>query len=211
MHHLGYRAKYRIILTGTIITNKAINVFSQYKFVEPSIFGNIFYAFRNKYFDMVGYGKHTPVLKESMKEELMEKIYSIAFRATKAKCLDFPETTDIITKAMEIYKSLVNDSFADRRVAGVNSHSKFGENLKNDACAEESDDPKNTITVTNVLTKLLRLSQLTGGFLASDEGDAYQQVSKSKLDALEDIIDEAIQSGEKFVIIARSVPEIKEI
>ena len=133
MHRLGYRAKYRMILTGTVITNKAIDVFSQYKFVSPQIFGYSFYAFRNKYFDMVGYGNHTPALKESMKDELMEKIHSIAFRATKAECLDLPETTDIIRfvelepKAMGIYKSLVKDSFAELS--------------------------KGEVTVTNVLTK----------------------------------------------------------
>ena len=60
MHHLGYRAKYRMILTGTVITNKAIDVFSQYKFADPQIFGNSFYTFRNKYFDMVGYGNVRP-------------------------------------------------------------------------------------------------------------------------------------------------------
>ena len=191
MHRLGCRAKYRMILTGTVITNKAIDVFSQYKFVSPQIFGNSFYAFRNKYFDMVGYGQHTPVLKESMKDELMEKIHSIAFRATKAECLDLPETTDIIRfvelgpKAMGIYKSLVKDSFVELS--------------------------KGEVTVTNVLTKLLRLSQLTGGFLGSDGGNSYQQVSKAKLDALEDILDDAVQSGEKLVIIARFVPEIKAI
>lgn len=191
MHHLGYRAKYRMILTGTVITNKAIDVFSQYKFADPQIFGNSFYTFRNKYFDMVGFGNHTPVLKESMKEELMEKIHSIAFRATKAECLDLPETTDIIRyvelepKAMGIYKSLVKDSFAELS--------------------------KGEVTVTNVLTKLLRLSQVTGGFLGSDGGNSYQHISKSKLDALEDIIDEAIQSGEKLVVIARFVPEIRAI
>lgn len=101
-------------MTGTIITNKAIDVFLQYKFVELSIFGKSFYAFRNKCFDMVGYGNHTPVLKESAKEELMEKIHIIAFRATKSECLDLPETTDVIicfeleSKAMEVYRSLVN-------------------------------------------------------------------------------------------------------
>ena len=43
--------------------------------------------FRNRYFDMVGYGNHTPVLKKSMEQDLMRKIHSIAFRATKAECL----------------------------------------------------------------------------------------------------------------------------
>ena len=191
MHRLGCKTKYRMILTGTVITNKAIDVFSQYKFVEPSIFGNSFYAFRNKYFDMVGYGNHTPVLKESMKDELVEKIHSIAFRATKVECLDLPETTDIIRytelepRAMNIYKSLVKDSFAELS--------------------------RGEVTVTNVLTKLLRLSQLTGGFLGSDEGTSCQQISKSKLNALEDILDDVVQSGEKLVIIARFMPEIKAI
>ena len=191
MHRLGYKTKYRMILTGTIITNKEIDVFSQYKFVEPLVFGNSFYAFRNKYFDMVGYGQHTPVLKESMKDELMAKIHSIAFRATKTECLDLPATTDIIRYVelepgtLNIYKSLIKDSFAQLN--------------------------KGEITTTNVLTKLLRLSQLTGGFIRSDDGNAYQQVSKSKLEALEDIIDEAVQSGEKLVVIARFIPEIKAI
>lgn len=191
MHRLGAKSKFRMILTGTVITNKEIDVFSQYKFVEPAIFGNSFYAFRNKYFDMVGYGQHTPVLKESMKDELIEKIHSIAFRATKAECLDLPPVTDIIryteleTKAINIYQSLVKDSFAE---------------LSN-----------GEITVTNVLTKLLRLSQLTGGFLGSDGGNTYQQVSKAKMEALEDIIDESAQSGEKLVVIARFIPEIKSI
>ena len=191
MHRLGTKAKYRMMLTGTLITYKAIDIFSQYKFVDPAILGNSFYAFRNKYFDMVGYGNHTPVLKKSMEPELKEKIHSIAFRATKADCLDLPPTTDIIRytelepKAINIYQSLVKDSFAE---------------LSN--CE---------ITVTNVLIKLLRLSQLTGGFLGSDGCNIYQQVSKSKLEALEDIIDEAVQSGEKLVVIARFVPELKAI
>lgn len=191
MHRLGTGAKYRLILTGTVITNKAIDVFSQFKFVDPAIFGNSFYAFRNKYFDMVGYGGYTPVLKQSMKDELMKKLHSIAFRATKAECLDLPETIDVVRnielepKAMEIYKSLVKDSFAELS--------------------------KGEVTVTNILTKLLRLSQLTGGFIGNDDGETCQMVSRAKLDVLEDIVDNAVQSGEKLVIIARFVPEIKAI
>ncbi len=58
MHRLGRAASYRLLLTGTVITNKAIDVFSQYKFTNPAIFGQSFYAFRSRYFDMVGYGNH---------------------------------------------------------------------------------------------------------------------------------------------------------
>lgn len=191
MHRMGAKASYRLLLTGTVITNKAIDVFSQYKFLNPAIYGNSFYAFRNRYFDMVGYGNHTPVLKKSMEGELTEKLHSISYRATKAECLDLPETTDVIRQielepaALRIYRGLVKESYAE--LAG-------GE-----------------VTATNILTRLLRLSQLTGGFLGNDETAAVEQVSAAKLSALEDILDGAVAEGKKLVIIARFIPEIKAI
>ena len=191
MHRMGAKASYRLLLTGTVITNKAIDVFSQYKFLNPAIYGNSFYAFRNRYFDMVGYGNHTPVLKKSMESELTEKLHSISYRATKAECLDLPETTDMIRQielepaALRIYRGLVKESYAE--LAG-------GE-----------------VTATNILTRLLRLSQLTGGFLGNDETAAVEQVSAAKLSALEDILDGAVAEGKKLVIIARFIPEIKAI
>lgn len=191
MHRMGTKASYRLLLTGTVITNKAIDVFSQYKFLNTAIYGNSFYAFRNRYFDMVGYGNHTPVLKKSMESELTEKLHSISYRATKAECLDLPETTDMIRQielepaALRIYRGLVKESYAE--LAG-------GE-----------------VTATNILTRLLRLSQLTGGFLGNDETAAVEQVSAAKISALEDILDGAVAEGKKLVIIARFIPEIKAI
>lgn len=82
LHKMGAKARYKMLLTGTVITNKAIDVFSQYKFINPSVFGQSFYVFRNRYFDMVGYGNHTPVLKKSMEQDLTDKLHSIAFRTT---------------------------------------------------------------------------------------------------------------------------------
>lgn len=191
MHRMGSKASYRLLLTGTVITNKAIDVFSQYKFLNPAIYGNSFYAFRNRYFDMVGYGNHTPVLKKSMEGELTEKLHSISYRATKAECLDLPETTDVIRQielepaALRIYRGLVKESYAE--LAG------------------------GKVTATNILTRLLRLSQLTGGFLGNDETAAVEQVSAAKLSALEDILDGAMAEGKKLVIIARFIPEIRAI
>ena len=190
MHRLGAKAPYRLLLTGTIITNKAIDVFSQYKFINPTVFGQSFYTFRNRYFDMVGYGNHTPVLKRNMEPELMDRLHAIAYRTTKAECLDLPETTDIVRfvelepAAKRIYKDLVRDSYAELA--------------------------KGEVTATNVLTRLLRLSQLTGGFVGDDSG-AVSAISTAKLDALSDLLDEAESEDKKLVVIARFVPEIHAI
>lgn len=191
MHRLGAKAGYRLLLTGTLITNKAIDVFSPYKFLNPTIFGTSFYAFRSHYFDMVGYGNHTPVLKKSMEAELSARLHSIAYRAAKADCLDLPETTDVVRQvelepaARKIYRSLVKESFAELASGEV--------------------------TAPNVLTRLLRLSQLTGGFLGNDENAAVQQISSAKLSAMEDILESAVAEGQKLVIIARFLPEIRAI
>lgn len=197
LHRLGAKARYRLLLTGTVITNKAVDVFSQFKFLNPAVFGASFYAWRNRYFDMVGYGNHTPVLKRSMEPELTARLHSISYRATKAECLDLPETTDVIRQvelepqALRIYRSLVKESFAE--------------------LSQGEQGAPVAVTATNILTRLLRLSQLTGGFIGNDETAAVEQVSAAKLAVLEDILDSAEQEGKKLVIIARFLPEIRAI
>ena len=190
LHHIGAKARYKLLLTGTVITNKALDVFSQYKFLNPSIFGNSFYGFRNRYFDMTGYGNYTPVLKKHMEPGLTQRLHSVAYRATKAECLDLPETVDIIRSvtleatAARLYRDLARDSYAE-----------IG---------------KGEVTAPNVLTRLLRLSQLTGGYLGNDEG-RLEAVSHAKLDMLEDFIDSAASENKKLVVIARFIPEINAI
>ena len=190
MHHLGDKARYKLLLTGTVITNREIDVFSQYRYLNPEIFGNSFYAFRNRYFDMVGYGNHTPHFKSSMLDEFLEKMHSIAFRVTKAECLDLPEVTEEIRTvelepdAFKLYKCLEKESYAE---------------LNN-----------SEVSAVNVLTKLLRLSQVTGGHLTDDEGDT-NVVSTEKIKALSDILDSAVSEDKKIVIMARFVPELNDI
>ena len=191
MHRIGQRVHYKMLLTGTPVTNKAIDIFSQYKFLNPDIYGRSFYTFRSRYFFMTGYGEHTPVMKASMERDFTRRLHSIAFRATKAECLDLPEITDITRKvelepkAMKIYKRLVDESYAE---------------LAN-----------GEVTVPNVLTQLLRLCQLTGGFLGHDDDSRVEQVSNAKLSVLEDIIDASLEEGKKLVVIARFVPELHAI
>ena len=190
LHTLGMKARYRLLLTGTLITNKEIDVFSQYKFVNPAIFGSNFYRFRNRYFYMSGYGLHTPVFKKSMTDEFLSCLHSIAFRVTKAEALDLPDTTEetrfveLEPKAAKLYRELAKESYAEM---------KNGE-----------------ITAANILTKVLRLSQVTGGFVGDDEKQMHR-VSTAKMDALSDILDSVVADGKKLVIMARFVAEMDAI
>ena len=81
-------------------------------------------------------------------------------------------------------------------------------NLVRDCYAELAEG---TVTVTNVLSQLLRLSQLTGGFIGGDDNEGVAQVSAAKMEALGDLVDSAVADGRKIVVIARFVPEIHAI
>lgn len=190
MHALADRARYRMLLTGTLITNKEIDVFSQYRFINSDIFGTSFYAFRNRYFDMLGYGNHTPVFRKYLREDFLKKMHSVAYRVTKAECLDLPEITEEVRtvelepKAMKLYSNLEKESYT--QMAG------------------------SEVSAVNVLTRLLRLSQITGGHLTDDEGDD-NAVSTAKIEALSDIVDSAVAEGKKLVVMARFIPELNDI
>ena len=139
---------------------------------------------------MVGYGNHIPRFRKRMTDEFLQHLHSVAYRVTKDECLDLPEVTEEIrtveleSAAMKLYRELERDSYtelADSEVSAV-----------------------------NVLTRLLRLSQITGGHLTGDDG-ANKPVSAAKLDALADIIDSVIAGDGKLVVIARFAAELDDI
>ncbi|MDR2410742.1 MAG: DEAD/DEAH box helicase family protein, partial [Bacteroidales bacterium] len=155
LHRLGRISKYNMILTGTPVTNNPLDFYSQYKFLDEKIFGTSFYVFRAKYAILGGYGNHQIIGYKNL-DELTSKAHAIAYRVTKAEALDLPEQVDIVhsiqlePKTQYIYKKVEMESVAEL----------------------ESGE----IMATNVLTKLLRLSQITGGFLHSDNADKFEKV-----------------------------------
>ncbi len=189
VHQFGDVAKYKLILSGTPIQNNAIDLYSQYRFLDPTVFGTNFYAFRNRYAIMGGFNRHQIVGYKDL-DKLIQKEHSIAYRVTKEEALDLPEQTFLTQyvslqgKDKQLYDRIRRDSFAELENGGQ-------------------------ITAPTVLTKLLRLQQFTGGFVQADDGVKPEFVFKGKLNALEDILDDyVISAGKKLVIFCRFRPEI---
>lgn len=192
MHTLGdlKSVKYKMILTGTPIQNNTLDLWSQYRFLAPQTFDASFYAYQHKYAVMGGIGNHQYFGPRNL-EELTRKAHAIAYRVTKEECLDLPEKVfedrpvDIGDKAMKLYKALARDSCAALEGA--------------------------QITANIVLTRLLRLQQVTGGHVNDDNGNVTH-VHNAKVDACAEIVESlCIDDNKKVVLFARFRPELSAL
>lgn len=91
MHRLGDRARYKLILSGTPVQNNAEDLWSQYRFLDSSIFGTNFYAFRSRYAIMGGY-ENKKIIGYKRMDELVKKEYSMAYRVTKQEVMLYHNT-----------------------------------------------------------------------------------------------------------------------
>lgn len=189
MHKLGDQTPYKLILSGTPVQNNALDLYSQYRFLDPNVFGTNFYQFRNRYCVMGGFNKKQIVAYKDL-DGLIKKEHSIAYRVTKEEALDLPEQT-----------------FETRYISLSPKERKLYDKIRKESAAELANGER--ISATTVLTKMLRLQQFTGGFLVTDDSDKPQQFSSGKINALEDIIDDyVLGAGKKLVVFARFRPEI---
>lgn len=183
MARIARVARYKLSLTGTPITNSPLDVYGIYRALDPSIFGTSFFAFKNRYAIMGGW-ENRQVVGYQRIDELAAKIHRIAFRVRKDECLDLPEMTDVYRycrlepKAQALYDQMRKESVAELEAGEA-------------------------VVAANVLSKLLRLSQIAGGFLDG------QQVSSAKLNLLSEILDDL--DGQKAVIFVRFTAEKEAI
>ena len=87
----GSRAKYRMILTGTPLSQGVVDLYAQMRFLSPKILGyNSFYSFAANHLEYDIKFKHR-IVDAHNTDQLAEKIKPYVYQVTKDECLDLPE------------------------------------------------------------------------------------------------------------------------
>ncbi len=184
------KATYRWALTGTPIVQNPLDVWSVVDWSNPGTLLPNYYAFRAKHC-IIYSGAGFPMIKGYRNlGEIKSKLDPISFTALKSQCLDLPE------KSWQIREIVLspNELLAYRSMA-------------EDMLLEIGD---REVSATTALVKLLRLQQITGGFVpGATEGSQGVDIGSSKVEALMDILDEL--EGHKVVVWCRFRDEIRKI
>ena len=195
---VGQKAERRLALSGTPMSQTPLDVFGQYRFLDPDIFGLSYTSFSRRYATFGGYGNYE-VLGYINQDELNEKFYSCAFRVD-ADVLDLPPVVPDVTlfcrlgaQARRLYDEVDRELFADLSAMGL----------------ARDDGRVSEVTSANVLVRLLRLQQITGGAITDDQGVTIQVDDAKERLLLERLGD--YPAAEPVVVFARFVHDLDVI
>lgn len=203
--------KYRLELSGTPAPNIEWEYWPQMFFLYDTILGDNFYKFRNKYFQLQRGREIIPgaIFNKAALREMFDKGYKYEFNEAmreeffgrlkpwchmvKAKdCLDLPDQVDEYrTFEMKDEQARIYKEMKTQYIAEIKQESnKLQGNIPKDH--EEYTSSINVIVANIVLTKMMKLRQITSGFAIDDTNTPRALSTKipEKIKLLLDIIEE---------------------
>lgn len=201
LHQLARLTPYRLHLTGTFLSNSPVaNAWSQFRYIDPRVFGLNFKAFDNEYVIKGGYGQYK-LFGYRQLEDFHQRLHSKAMVVLKSEALDLPDKTfqrvpvQLSPKTRDAYERMAEDMVAE---------------IEEYVAEAEAKGVPFAAMATIILTKLLRLCQLTSGFITDTEGNV-RRVSTEKRDIAIDLIENLVEQGEKTVVFYRFNQELIDL
>ena len=168
-------AKYRRILTGSPVTKNPMDLYSQCAFLDEDLLGfSSYWAYKSRYAIEVKRHSSTHSFNHVVGfrnlDELSRKLAFFSFRVLKEDCLDLPSKV-----------------YSPRHVELTKEQEKAYNDLETFAITQLNN---NTLSVTNTMTMLLRLHQITCGYLPTDNGQPPVPLKNNRMDELLSVLDE---------------------
>jgi len=195
-HRLGSRARYVCLLSGTPISKNYLDLYSQLKVIDPTIWrdpakGDNFSWTRFRYRYGVWGGRTGYELRGYQNlDDLRDRYLPWISTARKKACLDLPPVTDeIIPIVMNPVSRIAYNAMAEEGMVVWRRH---------------------LIDAPIVLTKLLRLQEMTGGAVHDEVGEVIR-FQTDKLMTLTGLVEDLMEAQEKVIIFARFKWELDQI
>ena len=184
---LGKRAKYRLCLTGMPMGQSQMDLFGQFRFLDPGVYGTSYHWHRGRYAICGNPNIPQQITGFKNQEEFQERMALLTFRVG-SDVLDLPDVQHETRKfplnprSLRAYRDMERELIAQ---------------------IEEG-----TVRAANALVRLLRLQQITSGFLpVVDERGRPKTIciGREKRDVLMDILSDV---HEPVVIFCRFVNDL---
>lgn len=186
---------YTIGLTGTPVYNRIEDVFAPVDIIKPGLLGSSFWKFSDHFLRMGGYGEHQVVGYQHLKE-LREKIESISIRRTTDEVLVLPPK-----------------HYEDRELEMTNAEQKrVYEEMRDELFTwiRDMNDQEVKVQASQILSRNIRLSQITNGFITSHNLKQPKWFENSpKISEIDSIVED--YSSEGIVIFTRWIPMVHEL
>jgi len=161
-------------MTGSPITKNPLDLYTQCEFLDPWLLDFAsYYAFRNRYAELKTMnirGRSIQVVDGFQNlGELSDKVKEFSYRVLKEDCLDLPPK-----------------NFIKRHITLTPDQQRVYKQMKEQALAILNGKVTTTVTV---LTQLMRLHQITCGYVTADDG-SVQEVASNRMTELMSILEE---------------------
>lgn len=183
---IGRRVPRRIILTGTVMPHSPMDVYGQWRFLDPEAFSlpqqdgtrkpMSYGVFESRYARLGGWMGRQAIGFQRL-DEMQEVMAQRASVVRKADALDLPPTTDVVVP--------VNLTDAERRAY---------QQMKDTLVAQLGTQ---TVIAPNRLTQMLRLRQITSG--------------QSKVKTIKSIVHDTLHGERRIVVFAQFRDEISAL
>jgi SNF2 family DNA or RNA helicase len=183
--------EYRAILTGTPLTKakRTHDVYMQWQFLNPDRFAHLPTAedFKKHYgiwkSQSSGKGSYDLFLRPKNLKDLQRRMAADSYIIRRDECFDLPPREDIVEYVhLSGETNRVYTEMAEQMVAEIE-----------EGIYAEAGLP---------ITKVLRLGQITSGFVTDDTG-TIRRIGYQKFDKLQEILEDLWEKEQKVVVAAR--------
>lgn len=185
---IGKTAMYRLLLTGTPVEGNELDMWAQVRYMDESVFGD-WQEFKEEFTRGTGFMNKKRMLKRHKRKEYLDRIRDISFLVDSKDALpNLPPCVDTVVplrmtgQQLKAYRQMETGMEVD-----------LGGNWRANADL--------------VVTQLIRLQQLSGGFVTDEDGE-YHFLNSVKRDRFAEIL---TQHDKPLIVFARFLPEIEQL